>query len=141
MCDTIIFLSSWCNRAIHYILDEAVYICIDAIGLCALHLAWLRLFRPRLLSQVIKIHYSHVYAHTPQTHYTQQTTRFAQPDRSINHRQNHDERLVIEILLRDCNVKYGVRCDANSMKRETRFFTIIWSFYYIIAYAFFDYPK
>lgn len=25
-CDTIIFLSSWCNRAVHYILDEALYI-------------------------------------------------------------------------------------------------------------------
>lgn len=86
-------------RFIIYLMKLCI-LCIDAIGLCALHLAWLRLFHSWLLSQVIKIHYSHVYAHTPQTHYTRQTTRFAQPDRSINHRQNHDERLVIEIITR-----------------------------------------
>lgn len=33
-CDTIIFLSSWCNRAFIIYLMKLCILCIDAIGLC-----------------------------------------------------------------------------------------------------------
>jgi len=70
---------------------------------------WLTYFTPCLaaltssrfaLAGHIKTHYTHVYARTLQTHHTWQTTRFAQPDRSINHRQNHDERHKPKIITR-----------------------------------------
>lgn len=89
------------SRGSLYILNEALYIFIDAIGLCA--------FTPCLaafisswvaLASYKDSLFTRIHAHTPQTHYARQTTRFAQPDRSINHRQNHDERLVIEIITR-----------------------------------------
>lgn len=99
VCDAIASLSffSRCNCAVCYILDEAMYICIDAIGLHTLHLAWLPLLPPDSHSRVIKTYYS--YVHTLQKHHTRQTTRFAQPDKSINHRQNHDERLELKIIM------------------------------------------
>lgn len=100
VCDATASFFCRCNCAIRYILDEAMYTCIDAIGLHTLHLAWLPLLRPGSHSRVIKTYYSYVYPHTLQMHHTRQTTRFAQPDRSINHRQNHDERLELKIISR-----------------------------------------
>lgn len=69
VCDTTAFYHfSLDIIAVCYIFDEAMYICIDAIGLHTLHLAWLPLLHPDSHSRVIETCYS--YAHTLQTHQT-----------------------------------------------------------------------
>lgn len=73
-----------------------MYICIDAIGLHTLHLAWLPLLRSDLHSRVIETCYSHVYAHTLQMH---------QNDKLPDSHSLTDRSIIGRIVMNDSNLK------------------------------------